>query len=200
MALTNHERKWVKMPAKPPMRSGSIGRVRDSLVARFEMLVRQRATDAGLPPSEFRDWVMGIVGEGVALALRDIDRWDEHRASFLTWSFLKTRSLVNKELRKLRNQVRTGYLEMDPPDNRRYHDLHQREEKREQLRLLFDQLTPIQRDTLILKHLLGYSVTEIRELTGRTEISIYSLLQRAHKRVKAVTTDWQELPRPKKLG
>ena len=115
MALTNHERKWVKMPAKPPMRSGSIGRVRDSLVARFEMLVRQRATDAGLPPSEFRDWVMGIVGEGVALALRDIDRWDEHRASFLTWSFLKTRSLVNKELRQLRNQVRTGYLEMDPP-------------------------------------------------------------------------------------
>ena len=59
-------------------------------MARFEMLVRQRATDAGLPPSEFRDWVMGIVGEGVALALRDIDRWDEHRASFLTWSFLRT--------------------------------------------------------------------------------------------------------------
>ena len=181
------------------MRPSSIGKVRDSLVARFEMLVRRRALDAGLPPSEFREWVLGIVGEGVSLALRDINAWDETRAGFLTWAFLKTRNLVNKELRQLRNQVRVAYLETDPPDDRRYHDLYKREEQREQLRHILDQLTPTQRDAVILKHLLGYSVTEIKELTGRTEVSLYSLLQRAHQRVKAVTTDWQELPRPKKL-
>lgn len=181
------------------MHSGSIGRVRDSLVARFEKLIRRRALQAGLPPSEFREWVLEIVGEGVALALRDIDKWDAEKGDFLTWAFLKTRNLVNKELREIRSQVKPAYLETDPRGDRRYHDLYKREEQREHLRSVLDQLTKKQRDAVILKHLLGYSIREIKELTGRTEVSLYSLLQRAQKRVRAVTTNWQELPRPKKL-
>lgn len=196
------------MDRSRPMREESIGEIRDTLNKRFQRLVRARAKATGMCVSEFREWVDELVGEGIALALSDIDKWDETKGDFLYWAFLKTRNLMNEELRKRGTRpTRDHSIETTTiQDNRQRHDPQKRLQVKEQLKEIFQLLTRDQGEALVFRHLIGIPVKEMEALTGRPGFTIYSLLRRAKERsqkfkLKHETTkpDWRQLPRPKKL-
>jgi RNA polymerase sigma factor (sigma-70 family) len=168
------------------MRSGSIRSVRDQLVRRFRSQVRLRAKTAGLPPCDFEDWVRELVGEGIALALNQIDKWDPERGDFLYWAYLKTKCLIRNDLIRLKARKRfcSEALEPEMRDHRQKHDPQKRGMIQQQLHEIFQGLTEDQGKALVLRHLLDLSVKEIEALTGRPSSTIYTLLSRAGKKAR----------------
>lgn len=174
------------MSSTRTVRSGSIRRVRDKLVVRFRERVRERALSCGIPPTQFRDWVDEVVGEGISVALKSLDLWDEERGDFLTWAYLKTTTLIRDELRREKRryehydrlgQGRIGEIPSDLPD------IVTKIAMREQLLELFGSLSADQTNALILHYLLGYSVKEIADITGKPDATVYTLLLRGRKRL-----------------
>lgn len=185
------------MKRSRPRSSRSIAEIRDSLVKRFKFLVRVRAVATGMQISEFQEWVDGLVGEGIAVALGDIDKWEETRGDFLYWAFLKTRNLVTRDLRKMKARVlTTHYDESELVNQGQDHDPSKRLIIQEQLQAILNLLTKSQSEALVLRYLANLSVQEMQEFTGRTDVSIYSLLQRAKQKARKSVTDWKDLPRP----
>jgi RNA polymerase sigma factor (sigma-70 family) len=183
------------------MRSQSIDQLRDALTKRFERLVCTRAKATGMCICEFREWIDELVGEGIAVALNDIDKWDETRGNFLYWAFLKTRCLVNKDLEKRQSRLRTVRLQETTIDQRESNDPERDFLLREQLKEIFEILTRKQKQALILRHLMGMSIKELESMTGRSDVSLRSLLQRGKKKAQELrANDWRELPRAKGLN
>jgi RNA polymerase sigma factor (sigma-70 family) len=185
------------MKRSRPMGDDSIGNIRDTLTKHFQRLVHSRARAIGMPVGEFREWVDALVGEGIAVALRDIDKWDETRGDFLCWAFLKTRSLFNRDLRKRRNRVQTVELiDLPTVEHRQHHDPPKRLQVKEQLKEIFEALTTNQGEALILRYLLGFTPKEMEALTGRPGVNIYALLKRAKKRARTSQSEaWKEASR-----
>ncbi len=166
------------------VRSGSIRRVRDNLVLHFRGKVRERAFSCGMPPAQFRDWVDEVVGEGIAVALSCLDQWNDERSGFLTWAYLKTRTLIRDELRKEKRYYRQHWRDAmgETPSN--LPDIAKRIEMKEQLLEIFSSLTEDQSEALIFYYLLGYSVKEIASMTGKPDATIYTLLRRGRERLQ----------------
>ncbi len=156
------------MKRSRPVLNESIGEIRDSLSKRFQYLVRTRAKATGMCLHEFREWVDEIVGEGIAVALKDIDKWDETRGDFLYWAFLKTRRLIQKALREERNQVETvEFFEVTTRNQRQRQNPQQQLQVKEQLKEILELLTRNERDSVILRYLHGFSVKEVESLVVR---------------------------------
>ena len=174
------------MSAARLVRSGSIRRVRDTLVVKFRENVRVRALSCGIPPGVFRDWVDGVVGEGIAVALSHLDRWDEERGDFLTWAHLKTTTLIRDELRKERQHFERrdtrSHLVTEKLCSRSLDPLRILA-MREQLLAVFEKLPKDQANAVMLYYLLGYSVKEIASLTGKPNATVYTLLRRGRERI-----------------
>lgn len=176
---------------RPPDSSGSLLRVRDSLTKRFQRAIHNRAKDSGMNYREFQNWVDELVGEGIAVALSRIDNWEREKCDFLHWAFLQTRDLMNKDLKKRNRRVSTTDYEEHYDHNRskkttRY-DPENKLLVKERLRSVLQSLSPEQGQALAFRYLLGFPVKEMERLTGRSGVSIYSLLQRA--KVKAREAD-----------
>lgn len=196
------------MDSSRTVRTSSIGRIRDTLTKRFQRLVHARAKATGMCLREFREWVEELVGEGIAVALSEIDQWDETKEDFFYWAFLKTRTLIHRDLEKRNNQLETVLLtETTTKDARRRHDPEKEYLVKEQLQEIFRLLTREQGEALILRFLIGMKPKEMEALTGRSVTSIYSLLQRGKKKVetdcstarRGLQSDWRDLPRPRTL-
>lgn len=168
------------------VRSGSIRRVRDTLVVRFQEKVRLRALASGIPPDLFRDWVDEVVGEGIVVALSHLDQWDGERGDFLTWAQLKTKTLIRDELRKERQHFErrdknSHFLVEGLPS--KMLDTPYRVEMKEQLLEIFESVSRDQAKALMLYYLLGYTVKEIASITGKPGATVYTLLRRGRERV-----------------
>jgi RNA polymerase sigma factor (sigma-70 family) len=94
--------------------------------------------------------------------------------------------LIRDELRKEKRryehydrlgQGRIGDIPSDLPD------IVTRIAMREQLLELFGSLSADQTNALILHYLLGYSVKEIADITGKPDATVYTLLLRGRKRL-----------------
>ena len=178
------------MKPNPPMRSSSIGRIRDSLSGRFGKLVKSRARAAGMSYREFREWVDEIVGEGIAVALADHEAWDRTRGDFLQWAFLKTQALIREELRTMNR------LDTIPLDHLRLSDTASKApnparkyEVKAHLKEILENLTNDQRDAVLFRYLLGLKPKEIQRLTGQSYDSVSSLLSRGLKKAAQYIED-----------
>ena len=167
------------MKPNPPMRSSSIGKIRDSLTGRFGKLVKSRARAAGLNYREFREWVDEIVGEGIAVALADHEAWDHTRGDFLQWAYLKTQALIREELRTMNrlDTVPLDHLRLSTTASQAV-DPAKKYEVKSHLQEILDQLTTNQRDAVIFRYLLGLKPKDIQRLTGQSYDSVSSLLSR----------------------
>ena len=186
----------------------SIPRIRRELVARFEKLVRTRALALGIGTVDFRDWVDGMVGEGIAIAIVEQEKWDPKKGDFLHWSFLKTRGLVRKEIRaeeryrKVIDKLKRLAHTEDSPD-RMLDQLVLREE----LVSILSELTREQRKGLALYYLTGMSVKTLSNILGKQPKTVYVMLERARAKARSVSeeleldfsdqeADEMPLPRP----
>jgi len=174
----------------PPMRSSSIGKIRDSLTGRFGKLVKSRARAAGMNYREFREWVDEIVGEGIAVALADHEAWDHTRGDFLQWAFLKTQSLIREELRTMNrlDTIPLDYSRLSATASKAL-DPARKYEVKAHLQEILENLTDDQRDAVLFRHLLDLKPKEIQRLTGQSYKSVASLLSRGLKKAARYIED-----------
>lgn len=179
------------MNSRPAVSSGSLLRVRDSLTRRFRCSLKTRALMSGISLNEFQDWVEELdfvtliaCGEGIAVTQNRIDSWDAERGDFLYWAFLKTRAVVSQELRKRNRRVKT--VELREFDLSSGQDPAKKVVVREQLKEVLNGLNRKQGEALVLRYLMGFSVKDLERMTGRSGVSIYSLLQRAKGKARKV--------------
>ena len=165
----------------------SIPRIRRELIGRFEGLVRTRARALGIGLDEFGGWVNGVVGEGIAIAIAEQNKWDPEKGDFLHWAFLKTRSLIKREL-KQRERYRRA-IEACKLDIREtgvplpeHHFL-----VREELVEILMQLTLNQQKALVLYYLNGMTVATLSEILGKPPKTVYSLLDRARSKARTLS-------------
>lgn len=175
----------------------SIPRIRRELISRFEGLVRTRATALGISIVEFRDWVDGIVGEGIAIAIAQNKKWDPTKGDFLYWCFLKTRSLVRTELnneQRYRKAIERLKEEAMLEESRSDNDL------RAELTQILGQLTQEQQKALALYYLSGMTVNNLAEILNKKPEAVYGLLRRARHKASLISKQGEQSKAPHLKG
>lgn len=161
----------------------SIPRIRRELICRFESLVRTRAHALGIGPEEFGDWVKGIVGEGITIAIVRQEKWNPEKGDFLHWAFLQTRNLLKKELRQEERHLKAvmAIVEKREISNKKPHFV-ETIALRDELLGILKQLTEDQQRALVLYYLNGMTVAKLADFLGKPPKFVYGLLQKARKK------------------
>ena len=77
------------------MTDGTLTRIRQVLLARLERkVVTTWAPALGIGAKSVRDWMDGIVCEGIAVAIAEQHKWDPAKGDFLHWAFLNAYSTL----------------------------------------------------------------------------------------------------------
>lgn len=168
------------------MQDDSLLRVRRVLLARLEVLVLAWAPALGIGVESLRDWVDGIVGEGIAVAISQEAKWDPEKGDFLHWAFLKAKRILRKELkcesryRRAMQSLQAMVPTTDPPITRSNLDT-----LRDELLEVLEQLPLEHQQALVLYYLNGMTVDRLAEVLGKkTTDAVYALLSRARKRAQ----------------
>lgn len=162
-----------------------ISRARFVLVSRLKTKLKAQACGLKLSDGEFHDWADEIVDEAIALAHAESDRWDENKGSFMHWYHLKAQDVLYKELQKRKNFLKVlkrveeeAQIAPGPKD-----EFTKRLIRRELYNHL-NGLKPSQRKALTMYYLLDIPVSEIGEAMNREPKAVYSLLDRARKKLR----------------
>ena len=169
----------------------SISRIRQVLLAKLEALVFLWAPALGIGPESLRDWIDGIVGEGIAMAIAQQSKWKPDKGDFLHWAFLKTKRLLRKELKceSRFRKARQALQEMAPLGNSR----RNADALRDDLLEVLEQLPLEHQQALVLFYLHGMKADRLAEVLEKTPDAAYALLARARNKAQKL---WKGLGNP----
>jgi RNA polymerase sigma factor (sigma-70 family) len=123
----------------------------------------------------------GVCGEVFCQLVRDIHRFEGDEAGFRSWVFVMVHHRMLDELRK---RQRRPEAPSDPDDLAAFRDEGSveadvvREDTERELRDLIGELTPAQRDVLLLRIFGGLKVEEVAEAVGRRPGAVKALQRR----------------------
>jgi RNA polymerase sigma-70 factor (ECF subfamily) len=119
-----------------------------------------------------------------AKLVRVIEKYEERDVPFVAWVLRVARNLAVDHLRRQRlvpvAEVRTSDEGGGDPA---------RDQHRNDLREALAELPKDQREVLVLRHLAGFSPTEIATQTGRTEGSIHGLHHRGRRALRVALSN-----------
>ena len=167
------------------MTDATLTRIRQVLLARLEKkVVMTWAPALGIGASSVRDWIDGIVGEGIAVAIAQQDKWDPEKGDFLHWAFLKAQAVFRKEMRReSRYQKAQQTLRRLAPLSEAYQNL---DAIHDDLLEVLEQLPFEHKQALVLFYLHGISLETLSELLGKPEKTVYGLLSRARSKARKI--------------
>jgi len=133
-----------------------------------------------------------IVLETLALAARDIARFDPRRASLLTWLLGIARRRVNLELRRRRRRKSVPAWAQQSletaPEAEGAPDVASavagKVEAQRQVAVLAAALSELEMDVLALCYVEDLSVREVGHIIGRSERAVHSILHRARTKAR----------------
>jgi len=123
----------------------------------------------------------GVCGDVFCQLVRDINRFEGDEAGFRSWVFVMAHHRLLDDIRRRRRRPETlsepedfGTIE----DPRNVAETVVDRERERELRRLIDDLTPSQREVLLLRIFGGLSVTEVAEAIGRRAGAVKALQRR----------------------
>lgn len=146
-------------------------RIYDSIAATLLGYLRAR----GAPDPE------GVSGEVFAQLVRDIHRFEGNEAGFRSWVFVMAHHRLLDDLRRRKRRPEAvtspeAFADVEDPGNLEADVLESI--TRRELRELIDDLTPAQRDVILLRVFGGLKVEEVARAMGRREGAVKALQRR----------------------
>jgi RNA polymerase sigma-70 factor (ECF subfamily) len=122
-------------------------------------------------------------------ALEALPNFQSHRSGFAPWLFRITRNSVVDHYRRGRRQEPLDALEQQAPstEDPLHHALGS--ERRAELHALVHDLSPDQRDVILLRFAADLSFAEIASILKKNEPAVRMLLHRGLRKLKAVMDD-----------
>jgi RNA polymerase sigma factor (sigma-70 family) len=121
-------------------------------------------------------------------ALEALPNYQSHRSGFAPWLFRITRNSVVDHYRRGRRQEPIDDLDHHAPDADPLH-LALGSERRAELHALVHELSPDQRDVILLRFTADLSFSEIASILKKNEPAVRMLLHRGLRKLKAVVDD-----------
>ena len=150
---------------------------------------------------EFFNFIFGCVGEGIARAIYQKEKFDPDLGSFYLFCSLKSFEVLRDEFRKEYRRAKSGHQEvlkdlviLAP----RVLDPIRDSELKDQQALLLECLSEDQRDALLLLDYIGYKPKEVAWIMKRNVDAIYSLVKRARRRASEYLEARGEKPHSRK--
>ena len=173
------------------MTDGTLTRIRQVLLARLERkVVTTWAPALGIGAKSVRDWMDGIVCEGIAVAIAEQHKWDPAKGDFLHWAFLKAQAVLRKEMRREnRYQKAQQNLRRLAPLSEGHQNL---DAVHEDLLEVLEQLPLEHKQAMVLFYLHGMTMETLSELLGKSPNTVYGLLGRARKKARKI---WEGIGR-----
>ena len=143
----------------------------------------KRCRALGWSKRDIVEWADEVSGEGIALALKELDKWDPERGNISVWFYLKANTQARDELRKEAALKRQGYdLTAEVPE--KSYEPFQSWDMLQALCCLLEDLSPVQREVLVLYEYVGLNGGEIGGLLGLPPKTVYTHLDRSKKKVR----------------
>ena len=146
---------------------------------------------------EYFNFIFGCVGEGIARAIAQKEKFDPEVGSFYLFCSLKAFEVLRDEFRKEYRRAKSGHQEVLKDlvlYGPRTLDPTKEADLRDQQRELLAHLSEDQRDVLLLVDYIGCPAKEAACILKRNVDAIYSLVKRARKRAKECLEEIEQKP------
>ncbi len=131
-----------------------------------------------------------LVNETWLHVARGIHGFSGGESEFRSWVFMIARHRIIDERRRRRRKpadaVDETILDRIAPVARSAEDAAIENLGNEELQAVLDQLSPAQREVVLLRFIAGFGITEIAEIVGRKPGAVQALQRRAFRRLKGI--------------
>lgn len=121
-------------------------------------------------------------------ALKAIKNFKWKGYSFKTWLFVIAKNIVIDSFKAKRTNISIEQLSFDTKDEENYsvEDLTQMRLDREKLLKGLEKLADEYREILVMRYVEGLSISEVMQVSGKTNDSVKSLTKRAVQKLKQI--------------
>lgn len=178
--------------------SETIREIRIGLMGKISVEYRAWIRALKWDHAKTQDWLEQVSVDGVMRCMDDIEQWDPEVSDFNHWCWLRTRTLARDQLRVFtrRQEIKEEFVREAAAEPYYVDSIDrfiQQAGDREELKNAFLVLNETQKQVFALRYISHLKVSRISTVMGIKSKTIYTLLDRARKKLKEAIEKNREL-------